>query len=165
MEPSRTSSPSRTSPIESKAATCIPIRELARSTSALISQVETDERIFAVSRYGRIVALLIPVPDQVLLEFEEPPAAVRRPEAVSSHEPREQIETMRLSSYERALLAEAASTPTGYWRPAEGRDMNADSRALFQLELYGLLDRSNGFTRITRDGLRVAKALFKERGG
>ena len=134
------------------AARCISIRDLARSTSSLISEIEGGG-LLAVSRYGRIVAVIVPAPERMLIELDGvAPPAIEEAE----------IEAADLTDYERDLLIEAASTPTGYWRPEDGRDVQSDFRAMFNLELQGLLDRSNGFTKITGKGVRIAKALSAE---
>ena len=56
-------------PIEARRA--VPIRELARSASALIDRVERDGEIIALSRYGRIVAVLAPTPEKLIVAFEK----------------------------------------------------------------------------------------------
>ena len=139
------------------AARCVSMRDLARSTSALIREIE-DGGLLAVSRYGRIVAVIVPVPERLLVELAGGGAPVNvllEPAAVDDQE----LATLELTDYERDLLKAAASTRTGYWRPDDGRDRRLDARAMFKLELEGLLDRSNGFTKITSKGVRIAKAL------
>jgi len=45
--------------------------ELSRATSELIDQVERDGKTFAISRHGRLVALVVPLPERLQLHFDE----------------------------------------------------------------------------------------------
>jgi len=57
-------------PIEAAAA--VPIRELSRSPARLIDRVERDGEVIALCRYGRLVAVLAPLPERMVVNFETP---------------------------------------------------------------------------------------------
>lgn len=143
------------------AARCVAIRELSRSTGELIDEVERDGKAFVVSRRGRMVALLVPLPEHVIIEFEErapvTSAGRRQPEADVD------LDALDLSELACEFLIDAASTPTGYWH-APGSAFLADQggffRTLRDLDAKGLTDFvSASGRRITKEGRAVAKAL------
>ena len=66
-------------PIEASGA--VAVRELARSASAFLNRVERDGEVIAVHRFGRLVAVLAPLPEHLVVRFEnDPPPARRQPE-------------------------------------------------------------------------------------
>jgi antitoxin (DNA-binding transcriptional repressor) of toxin-antitoxin stability system len=134
------------------------VRELARSAGSLINQIEADGSVFAVSRHGRIVALLVPLPDRLVLEFDGPSS-----QSWADADP--ECDEVELSPLQRDILIDAASTPTGYWQIPESRDVHSALRAVGHLELAGLLDRTHGALRLTKAGRAVVKGLLRERGG
>jgi len=151
-------------PLEATAARCVAIRELARSAGSLINEVESEGSVFAVSRRGRIVALLVPLPDRLVLEFENerPGRNWQVSEPIDDADAPEGVE---LSALQEEFLIDAASTPTGFWHIPESSDVHAAIRAAGRLELAGLFDRPRGTLRLTRAGRALAKRLIRERGG
>lgn len=139
------------------AARCIPIRELSRSTGELIDEVERDGKVFAVSRHGRMVALVMPLPERLVIEFENgTPLSTIDAEEVA-------LDGLELSCLAREFLIDAASTPTGNWNAPETAYL-ADRKALFgaldELDLNGLTEEFSATgRRITKKGRAVARAL------
>lgn len=139
---------------------CIPIRELSRSTGEVIDEVERDGRVIAVSRHGRMVALVMPLPERLML-------------GTGNDLPRPVIEAgdvldgLELGELASQFLIDAATTPTGCWRAPETAilsDRRATFRALNELDLNGLTQElSVRGRRITKRGRSVAGAL-RERG-
>jgi antitoxin (DNA-binding transcriptional repressor) of toxin-antitoxin stability system len=143
------------------AARCVPIRELSRSTGRLVAEIERDGRALAISRLGRMVALLMPLPERLIVEFEEGVS----PEVLDDGE--EAVGDVELSPLAKEFLVDAASTPTGYWYPPESAyngDMRATFKALEELVVTKLAEEvSNTKIRVLSRGRRVAKAL-RDRG-
>ena len=139
---------------------CIPIRELSRSTGEVIDEVERDGKVFAVSRHGRMVALVMPLPERLIIEIENgTPSSV-----IDGGDPTDGLELCDLAVQ---FLIDAATTRTGYWRAPEAAIVT-DRRALFgalhELDSNGLTEAFSATgKRITKKGLAVAKAL-RERG-
>src|SRR6266568_5592262 len=52
-----------------KASRAVSMRELSRSISSLMNEVELNGSLFVLSRYGRMVAVLAPIPERAVLEF------------------------------------------------------------------------------------------------
>ena len=144
-------------PIEMTATRCVAMRELARSAGALVTQVDQDGRTFAVTRNGRIVALLVPLPERLVLEFEN---ASR----TSDHVEPTDVE-VELAPVEQAIVAEAAATPTGYWQLTDRPNIQEFVAAAVQLELKGLLHRSLDGTRLTKAGRSLANRLARGHRG
>ena len=138
----------------------VSIRELSRGTGYLINEVERDGKLFVISRHGRMVALLTPLPERLIIDFEE---GVTR---VTSNEAQEvDVDALELSDLAREFLIDAASTPTGYWHAPDSAflaDQKSYYRTLNQLDMDGLTDSSSGGARrLTNLGRAVAKALVR----
>ncbi len=140
------------------AAACLPLRDLVRSPGAVMNAVERDGKIIAISRYGRLAALLVPVPERLVLEIEDgTPLETAR--EVAAHVP-------DLGTLAAQFLIDAASTPTGYWYPPDSahRDQTAGtlSRAFEELYSNALAEPVSGTKlKITTKGRSVARALAR----
>lgn len=152
-------------PMELMAARCVSFRELSRSTSGLMNEIERDGKIFAVSRYGRLVALLVPLPERLIIEFEND---ARTPMPRTPVEDQQvDLDSLELTELACEFLIDAASTPTGFWHVPESAllaDQRQALRTLNELDLKGLTAFvAAGLRRITKEGRAVAAAL-KRRG-
>lgn len=151
-----------TTRVELSAARCVSFRELSRSPAGVLDEMERDGKIFAISRYGRLVGLLVPLPDRVTLEFDRDPTpiSVERLEMEDDVD----IDALDLTDLAREFLIDAASTPTGYWHAPDSA-LVADSQSyfctLFFLDMQSLTDSSDGSRRITAKGRKVAHALVR----
>ncbi len=139
---------------------CIPIRELSRSTGEVIDEVERDGRVFAVSRHGRMVALVMPLPERLIIEIENgSPVPV-----IDGGDPTDGLE---LGDLAVQFVIDAATTRTGYWHAPEAAivtDRRALFRALEELDSNGLTEVFSATgRRITKKGRAVAK-VQRERG-
>lgn len=133
----------------------VSMRDLSRSAGALIDEIELNGSVFVLSRHGRMVAVLAPLPERTVVEFKgsEWPAEVEAdiaPEATWSE----------LDDIERAVLrsaAEAHPMPFGLnGMPFAASELG---RALGRLELDGFIERSLSGRRLTREGLAAARWL------
>jgi antitoxin (DNA-binding transcriptional repressor) of toxin-antitoxin stability system len=52
-----------------KASRAVSLRELSRKIAPLVDEVELEGSVFVLSRYGRMVAVLAPIPERTVLEF------------------------------------------------------------------------------------------------
>ena len=149
-------------PLELTAARCVSFRELSRSTADLVGEIERDGKIFALSRYGRLVALLVPLPERVILTFDDAsPSQMGRVQ--DQADARIDLDALDLSELACEFLIDASSTPTGFWHAPDSAFMT-DARQLFRT----LLDLdSKGLTeffsakgrRITKEGRAAARVL------
>lgn len=132
-------------------------RSLSRATGAVIDRVERDGEVVAVSRHGRYVAVIIPVPEGMVLELDASITANTEP--VSAPVPSDDVE---LSDLGRELIIDAASTPTGFWHPPDSaflEDRQSLLAALFDLEIEGFVSsRGAGALKITPTGRSAARA-------
>lgn len=138
------------------AARCISVRELGRSTGLLIDEVERDGKSFVISRYGRMVALVVPLPDRLVFEFSDGIEGL-------AECPGEEIdlEELNLNELEREIVKDAATVP--FWSPEDRPDFTRDvvalATSLGRLELKGLIERTRGGRRATQTARRVAELL------
>jgi prevent-host-death family protein len=151
-------------PLEPIVATgCVSIRELSRSTSELIDRVERDEAAFVISRRGRMVALVTPLPERLALEFDTAVRAVS-PDGEVPDATDVDLAALQLTELEQEFIVDASLTPTGFWR-APTAVFVADERAYFdtlaELEFKGLTIRSAGVNRLTKVGRSVARELIR----
>ena len=139
------------------AARCVPIRELSRSTSDVVAEVEREGRPVVISSRGRMVALLVPLPERLTIEFEE---GIPAP---TSTESGPVIDELELSELATQFLIDASSTPTGYWSPPDSAHSalkGAVFRALDELVQRKLaLWESGTKIKVMRQGARLAQAL------
>jgi len=146
------------------ASACVSIRELSRSTGELIARVECDESAIVISRRGRMVAVVMPIPERLSLELEasEPGSP---PDTRTEREADVDLDALRLTELEREFIVDASLTPTGFWR-APTAVFVADERAYFdtlaELAFKGLTTGSAGVHGITRLGRRVARELVRQ---
>ena len=149
-------------PQELIAARCVSFRELSRSTAELVGEIERDGKIFALSRYGRLVALLIPLPERLILTFEDG-SPMRMSRLRDPAEDQIDLESLDLSTLACEFLIDASSTPTGFWHAPDSAflaDRSQFIRTLLDLDSKGLTEffSANG-RRITKEGRVVAGAL------
>ncbi|MGH2785607.1 MAG: hypothetical protein ACRDJ1_10110 [Actinomycetota bacterium] len=128
-----------------------------------MNAVERDGSVFVISRYGRMVALITPLPERVILEFDD--GAPAPSPVMPVVEPDFDIDELELTELACQFIIDAASTPTGFWN-APGAAFAAEPReffrTLFDLDVRGLTEsRGAGLRRITRQGRKVAQALVR----
>lgn len=141
------------------ATTCVPVRTLSRSTAELISRVERDGDVVAVSRNGRLVAVVVPVPGTLVLETSD----AHQVRSDAGVHPAVAPEELELSELARGFIIDAAATPTGFWT-APDLALLADERAFFralrELDAKGMTERHGAkIRRITKKGRAAAEAL------
>ena len=138
---------------------CVPVRTLSRSTAELISRVERDGDVVAVSRNGRLVAVVVPIPATLVLETSDAHEVPRITPVDSGVDPNE----LELSELAREFIIDAAATPTGFWW-APDLALLADERSFFralrELDAQGMTEWHGAkVRRITRKGRAAARAL------
>jgi len=128
----------------------------------LIDEIERDGSVFVLSRYGRMVAVLAPLPDRTILEFSGPGWA----EETANHEDIEpQPEWLNFDDAQRAILREGAEKyPMPFGLSGLGFDVRRVAIAMVRLELEGLIDRMIGGQKLTRAGVAAARWLDTEDG-
>jgi hypothetical protein len=129
-------------PIELVAARCISFRELSRSTADLAGEIERDGKIFALSRYGRLVALLVPLPERLILTFEDG-SPMQRSHLHDQADDQIDLDSLDLSTLACEFLIDASSTPTGFWHAPDSAflaDRSQFFRTLLDLDSKGLTE-------------------------
>ena len=108
-----------------------------------------------------MVALLVPLPERLTIEFEEGVSVAASTVSESV------IEDVELSALAMQFLIDAAATPTGYWSPPDSAHSAlgvAVFRTLDELVAKKLaLWESGTKIKVARQGAQLAKAL-RERG-
>lgn len=145
-----------------RARRAVSARELARSTGALLKEVELDEAVFVVGTRGRMVALLMPLPERTLVEVSGSAYGESRDDDVESEFRPEWLE---LSAVQRDAISMAASAPTGFLSLSglsSRYDPPTAAIAVSGLELGGFLKRAAGGLRITVGGRAAAEWLKRD---
>jgi hypothetical protein len=142
---------------------CVSVRELIRGSSGWFNEIERNGKVFAISRYGRLVALVTPLPERMTLEFadvirarpdeEEPPTG--DPDDVG-------LEDLALDEEQEAILREAFAGTPAWWDAPNHNVVWKWLAALTELETASLIKlETSGAYRLTRRGRRVAQALSR----
>ena len=142
-----------------KAKRSVSVRELQRSAASLVDDVELHGSLFVLSRYGRMVAVLAPIPERTVLEFggrNWPDPRVE--EETNRVEIRE--EWAELDDAQRTVLRHAAADhPARLYISGVTLPVSPLNVAVSRLELMGLLERVVGGWKATVDGLAAARWL------
>ena len=126
-------------------------RALCRGIAQHLDELETEGSTLTILRYGRPVALLVPLETNVR-------RAPRRV-AIEQIEQEEPLVMPELGDVERRVLLEMAACAPDPYDPDEWRgSIGAFGGAFVRLEMKGLVDREGG-RWLTADGERVAAAL------
>jgi len=137
----------------------VSVRELMRTASALIDEVEVDGNIFALCRRGRMVALLTPLPERIMVEFRGP---APRETADLEPEPDVQPEWLELGPAADDLLLRALeSYPMPFSLEGMAHTASEIGIGLGRLELDGLIELTRSGRRITPQGLATARVLAR----
>lgn len=133
----------------------VSMRELAQSAARLIAEIEQDGSVFVLSRHGRMVAVLAPLPERTIVEFEGE-VAPQVIEVEGEPDPRwdelDECETV-------ILLTALESYPMPFGVGGLSLPVNRLGAALGGLELRGFIERIGAGRRLTREGLAAARWL------
>ena len=142
-----------------QAATVVSIRELVRSASRLIDRVERDGEIIALGRYGRMVAVLAPVPERMTVDFE----GSRRTTAPDDDGGPEEVDLpdwLEQDEIPRRILREALRAHPMPFSPNDFRvPIDRVWVALTRLELANFVERTLRGNRLTPRGVAAARTL------
>ena len=141
-------------------------RALARSTAALLDEIQSDGVALVIVRYDRPAALVIPYHEGV-----ETPLLPRIAEiaASSRHEPSERseaddaaLDALDLNETTLTVFREIAAPGERHWRLGDSDlPVRQQSIAASSLELDGLVERGAGsIYRLTLLGERLAERLL-----
>ncbi len=136
----------------------VTIRELGRHAAAVIDEVERSGRHIVISRYGRAVAFVGPIPvDYVPTDYERMHVAPHF-DGMAPLEAAEMNEAVELDDVERSMLDEVSTVAPRWWMPTVRLDA-AMRRALFRLEIdHDVIEsRPGGGWRPTKAGLRAVR--------
>jgi antitoxin (DNA-binding transcriptional repressor) of toxin-antitoxin stability system len=145
-----------------KASRAVSMRELSRSISSLVDEIEMNGSLFVLSRYGRMVAVLAPIPERAVLEFSgnDWPAADLE-EAAGGVEIRG--EWGELTPEQRTVLSHAAEDhPANLYVSALRIPASPLAVSISRPELAGLLERNISGWKATIQGLAAARWLDSE---
>ena len=147
-----------------KASRAVGLRELVRTARSLIDEIEMNGSVFVISKYGRMVAVLAPVPERTMVEFLGPglgdgARVVERPIEARP-------EWAELDNLQCRILRTALGNHPMPWQRALLDDDNEDapdarslSIAQTCIELGGYMERSGSGWKLTREGLAAARWL------
>ncbi|MGH2726265.1 MAG: type II toxin-antitoxin system Phd/YefM family antitoxin [Actinomycetota bacterium] len=130
-------------------------RELYRHAAAVLDEVERNGRHVVISRYGRAVAFIGPIPeDYVPTDFERLHVAPQF-HGTAPLDAAEDLPT--LDDGELAVLGEIAATAPDWWNPRTTEEEARTMSPLFWLQELGLVtSRSEGGWQATDRGIRAA---------
>ena len=159
-----------------RATRAVAVRDLARTARALIDQVELNGDVFVLTRYGRMVALLAPIPDRAFIGIENVDAsgeersdATRktgraRRERAQPEPIQPDPDWLELDSIKRAILVEVLENhpmPFSLNPLAQRHGVEAMSIAITRLENDDYIERSMRGNRLTPKGVEAARWLAR----
>lgn len=146
----------------------VTVRELGRHAAALLDELERTRRGIVISRYGRAVAYLGPLPDDYQPGSFDRIHVLPKTHAMASLVPEDQIEVddsiseddlEDLTDNARSALAVLATADDG-WEPWTGEDVLTINTGCIGLQLHGLAERYAGSRwALTPKGKRAAEML------
>jgi hypothetical protein len=143
-----------------KASRAVSARELAKGARSLIDEIERDGSVFVLSRYGRMVAVLAPIPERTILEFSGPGWNDEDEDCAAPDELADPPDGLVLDEIQRAVLRNAAQAhPMPFGVGGMPFDVSSLAVALTKLERKGLIGRIGAGRKLTRDGLAAARWL------
>lgn len=143
-------------------AKAVSIRDLVRSPGSLISEVENDGAVVALARNGRIVALLTPLPERIVVEFDGPPmkeTARIEVEEIEGMTLPERLSAVR-NETESILLRALEYHPLPLPEPSVLDPHNKVLlRTLMYLEIEEFIERRLAGDFLTPKGMATARAI------
>ena len=143
------------------------VRELGRHAAALLDELERTGRGIVISRYGRAVAYLGPLPDDYEPGSFERIHVLPRTQAMAALLPEEEVDDSvseddiaDLKDRHRQMLEVLAASDGAWWRPASSQDFDLIPGGV-GLELRGLAEsrRTGGEWRLTPKGKRAFEVM------
>jgi hypothetical protein len=133
----------------------VSVRDLARGAGKMIDEIELNRSAFVLSRYGRMVALICPLPERTVVEITGPPEPGARAEEEA---PTEEPDRWRhFDDVQKLLLARGLDAyPKSFSLEGTGFDASKVAVAFSNLELAGLADLERG-RRLTQLGYEAAR--------
>jgi antitoxin (DNA-binding transcriptional repressor) of toxin-antitoxin stability system len=138
----------------------VSVRQLARSASGLIDRVERDGDVIALCRYDRMVAILAPLPEKIVVEFEGSGSSPRLPNEDCDVERLELPEWLENRKEAQAILLRALDAhPMPFSNEGLPSPIGDTLGAMTHLELGGFSERTLRGTFLTRLGIAAARVL------
>lgn len=147
----------------------VTIRELYRHAAAVLDEVERTGRGIVISRYGRAVAYLGPLPDDYEPSSFDRIHTLPRTHAMASLMPEDDVEIddsisgdilIELDDRTRKTLKVLSQSDEEWWGPIAPDHLRLVGGCV-ALEMLGLAERKHGASRwkLTPKGLRAAAML------
>lgn len=144
----------------------VTIRELYRHAAALLDEIERTGRGIVISRYGRAVAYMGPLPDDYQPGSFERVHVIPRSQQMAALLPEDEVDDQvapeivaALTERQRAFMSVLDACDAKWWMPHSNEEMEL-RKGWFQLECEGLLEtREGGGWRITSKGRRAVEML------
>ena len=139
-------------------------RELARCVAALLDEIDSKGRTIVISRYGRAVAMIGPLPDEWepgrLARFHAPPRFddYGDPRDQSRHAELTDEDLDIIGETERAVLEALHEEAPNRWMP-HTKEHASWLTALGRLDLAGMLEKVFGGWRENDKGRRALEAV------
>jgi antitoxin (DNA-binding transcriptional repressor) of toxin-antitoxin stability system len=144
-----------------KATRPVSMRELSRSAGMLIDEIEQNGSIFVLSRHGRMVAVLAPLPERTVIEF----TGTEWPEEIEQ-EAEIDLKWRDLDEIQRTIFREALDAhPMPFGIGGLPFPPSPLAIALGTLELRGLVERIGAGRKLTPKGLTAARWLDSGEAG
>ena len=137
-------------------------RELYRHAAALLDEVERSGRCVVISRYGRAVAYLGPIPDDYVPgDFERVHVVPRFTGTASLVSEVSEDEIAELDEAERSLLLEIAAVAPHWWMPRSIEEVRVHGPRLMLEERDLIESRPGGGWKATARGVSAAKGVAR----
>lgn len=134
-------------------------RQLARTMSRILDDMNRTGHAVAVVRYGRIEAVLAPLEDGPKVGLARSWTADRPPREMEID-----LASLNLTGFDLEMFEMIANSPTGLWSlntPIEGRTISQILAACGRLELEGLTERFGASRQLSRKGKSVRDLLAR----
>lgn len=138
-----------------RASRAVTVKELARSVSAVLREVEVDGKVVVLSRRGRMIALLSPLPERMIIDLNgETPSTAEEPD---ENAPEFELEPLEVELLIDAMSGYPMPFSMGSFSRKHPGGVSATAIAFSRLERKGLVENGTRGRELTAMGLAVAR--------
>ena len=136
----------------------VTMRELIRHPARWFKEVEWNGKVVAISRRGRLVAILAPFPERITFELGDR-VPTRREEPAATQEQELEFEKIDIDETARQFLRDALADVPLWWEPPDRESMTRYAVACMDLQIAKLMTHRFGRYTLTPTGRAMAAWL------